>query len=205
MGGIGSGNHSRYGARTTTDDMRILDVGRLARDHLLIPGSKGTCRWLRRGEVVANIGVRAEQDRVILSYRHQRSGREWKHEEYPVYISRTRCNLGGARPWFICPVVGCRRRVARLYGGAVFACRHCHQLAYASSRESPGDRAARRADRIRKRLDWKPGFLNGDGWKPKWMRWRTFARLKLEHDRLVRLTCAEIAHKFRIIGEGPSL
>ena len=203
MGGLGSGNRSRYGARSTTDDMRILDVGGLARDRLLNPGSRGTCRWLRRGEVVATINIRAEEDRVILSYRHQRPGSEWKSEEYPVYISRTRCNLGGTRPWFICPAVGCRRRVALLYGGAIFACRHCHQLAYASTRETTGDRAARRADRIRDRLGWEPGFLNGDGLKPKWMRWRTFDRLKVEHDRLVRRSCAEIAHKFRMIGEEP--
>jgi len=59
-------------------------------------------------------------------------------------------------------------------GGAwIFACRHCHQLAYFSSREDAGDRAARRrAERLRARLGWEPGILNGEGGKPKWMRWR---------------------------------
>ena len=74
---------------------------------------------------------------------------------------------------FICPAAGCGRRVAILYGGGIFACRHCHQLAYFSSREDAGDRAARRrAERLRARLGWEPGILNGEGGKPKWMRWR---------------------------------
>ena len=34
-------------------------------------------------------------------------------------------------------------------------------LAYASAREDAGDRAARRADRLRARLGWEPGILNG--------------------------------------------
>jgi hypothetical protein len=147
--------------------------------------------------------MRAESDRVILTYRRRCDEGDWKNEEYPVFISRTRCRLGGSRPWFICPAAGCRRRVALLYGGAIFACRHCHRLAYASTHEDAGDRAARRADRIRERLGWELGFLNGDGWKPKWMRWRTFSRLKREHDELVARSCAAIAHKFRLIREGP--
>jgi hypothetical protein len=91
------------------------------------------------------------------------------------------CHLGGSRAWFLCPAVGCGRRVAILYGGGIFACRHCYQLAYASSREDSGGRATRRADRLRAR----PGILNGEGDKPKWMRWRTFERLAYEHDQFV--------------------
>ena len=51
------------------------------------------------------------------------------------------------------------------------------QLAYASAREDVCDRATRRADRLRARLGWEPGILNGNGGKPKWMRRRTFERL----------------------------
>ena len=40
-------------------------------------------------------------------------------------IVRTPCNLGNWRAWFICSVVGHGRRVAILYGGGIFACRHC--------------------------------------------------------------------------------
>jgi hypothetical protein len=89
--------------------------------------------------------MRAEQDRVILIYQHRSGGEVWKDEQYPVRIVRTPCNLGGERPWFICPAVGCGRRVAILYGGGIFACRHCHRLANASARQDVSDRAASRS------------------------------------------------------------
>ena len=45
------------------------------------------------------------------------------------------------------------------------------------------DRAARRADRIRDRLGWPGGILEGSGWgKPKGMHWRTYERMSDEHD-----------------------
>ena len=81
--------------------------------------------------------------------------------------------------------MSCGRRVAILYGGGIFACRHCYRLAYASSREDVSDRAMRRADRLRERLGWRPGILNAEGGKPKWMRWRMFDRLTKQHDQLV--------------------
>jgi hypothetical protein len=147
-------------------------------------------------KVVASIEMSAEKDRVILSYRHRSDGKHWKHEEYPVLIEWTACHLGGVRPWFICPAGGCGRRVAILYSGAIFACRRCHQLAYASTREDAAYRATRRADQLRERLGWKPGIYNDPGPKPKWMRWRTFQRLTEEHDRLVGRSERAIAVKF---------
>lgn len=111
-------------------------------------------------------------------------------------IVRTACNLGGSRPWFLCPAACCGRRVAILYAGGIFACRHCHQLAFASAREDAGDRAARKADRLRERLGWEPGILNGRGSKPKGMRWRTFYRLSGEQDRLVNQSLRAMTLKF---------
>jgi hypothetical protein len=199
MGGPGSGNRWRYGAKSTTDDYRILDVRRLAREGMLRPGYWGGWEWMRDGETVASIQMRAEQDRVVLVYRHRSGGGEWKDDQYPVRIVRTPCNLGGSRAWFICPALGCGRRVAILYGGGIFACRHCHQLAYASAREHESDRAARRADRVRARLGWEPGILNGAGIKPKWMRWRTFERLAAKHDQLVTRSLQAVALKFGLL------
>jgi hypothetical protein len=112
MGGSASGNRWRYGAKSTTDDYRILDVRRLAREGMLTPGYWGGWEWMRDGETVASIQMRAEQDRVVLVYRHRSGGGEWKDEQYPVRIVHTQCNLGGERPWFICPALGCGRRVA---------------------------------------------------------------------------------------------
>lgn len=183
MGGSGSGNRWYYDAKSTTDDYRTLDVRRWAREGVLRPGYAGEWQWSRDGETVASVQMRAEPDRVILIYKHRSGDSAWKDEQYPVHIERTPCSLGGSRAWFICPAVGCGRRVAILHmGGHIFACRHCYRLAYASSRESDYDRMARRANRIRERLGWEHGILNGKGDKPKWMRWQTFLRLERKAD-----------------------
>ena len=198
MGGPGSGNRWHYGAKVTTNDYRTLDVRHLAREGVLRPGYSCSWKWTRDGETVASIQMRAEQDRVILIYRQRSGGGEWKDEYYAVRIVRTPCNLGGSRAWFICPAVGCGRRVAILYGGAIFACRHCYQLAYPSAREDVGDRAARRSNKLRAHLGWEPGILNGNGCKPKGMRRRTFERLVAEHDAFVEVSLATMARRFRI-------
>jgi hypothetical protein len=89
-------------------------------------------------------------------------------------------------------------RLAILYGGSIFACRNCYQLACASSHEDAGGRATRRADRLRAQLGWEPGILNGEGDKPKWMRWRTFERLAAEHNAFVDESLARMALRFGI-------
>jgi len=198
MGGMGSGRRWHFGVNDTTDDYRSIDVRRWRRDGLLDAHQSFGWQWSRHGEVVASIRVRTEPDRVILTYRHRSGGEDWQDESYPVYLDWTPCHLGGQRPWFLCPARGCGRRVAILYGGAIFACRHCYRLAYLSQRETDDDRAARRADRIRERLGWEPGILNGNGLKPKGMHWRTFERLTAEHDVFVEESLAGMAQRFGI-------
>lgn len=185
MGGFGSGASKGYGL---TSDHRSIDVRRLAREGLLTPGHAFAWRWSRDGEEVASIQIRTEAERLILHYRHRRDGGDWQPMEYAVDLEWTSLHFGGRRAWFVCPAVGCGRRVALLYlgGSGIFACRRCYRLAYPVERETETDRAARRADTIRRRLGWEPGILNGNGWKPKGMHWRTYDRLVLEHDRHVQ-------------------
>lgn len=198
MGGSGSGR--RYqGGKNTTSDMRALDIRRLQRDGLLTPGRAFGWNWLRNGETVASINIRTEADRVILNYRNRSNGGEWQAMEYQVRLEWTPCNLGGRRAWFLCPGQGCGQRVAILYGGSRFACRHCHKLVYDCQREPDHDRAVRRADTIRRRLGWEPGILNGSGWKPKGMHWRTFERMKAEHDAFVSVSLAGMAQSLGLV------
>jgi hypothetical protein len=194
MGGSSSGRHWNFGVKDTTDDYRVLDVRRWQRDGYLEPDSRFGWQWTRNGETLASIQVRAESNRVILSYRHQqRGGGEWKSEEYPIYLDRTPCTYGGTRAWFRCPAQGCGRRVAILYGGAIFACRHCHRLAYPSQRDAPHERAAR--------LGWEPGILNGPGWcKSKGMHGRTYERLSTEAEEWTAISLAKMMRRF---GVGP--
>lgn len=196
MGGFGSGR-SQHGKEVTTD-FRALDARRLERDGLLKPGLSFGWKWTRNGEDIANINIRTESGRVFLNYRARSHGGEWQPKDYPVYIEYTRCRFGGRRAWFRCPAAGCGKRVAILYGGAVFACRRCHQLAYPSQRERVGDRATRRADKLREKLGWEPGIFNGAGGKPKRMHWRTFQRLQAQYDAYVHESMMDIVRRFNL-------
>ena len=198
MGGIGSGR--RYqGGKDTTEDSLPLDIRKLQRAGLLTPYGSFGWQWTVNDRPVANIRVRVEIERVVLVYRYRRRGDvDWQDVEQAVYLDHTACTYGGTRHWWLCP--SCGRRVAILYGpGQHYACRHCWKLAYACQRETASDRAARRADRIRRRLGWYVGILNPKGWKPKGMRWQTFARLSAEHDAFVGVSLAGMAERLGLM------
>ena len=202
MGGSGSGRRWHYGCKDTTEGYRSIDVRRWKRGRFLTPGRAFSWQWSRDGEVVASINVRVELGRVILTYRHRSGGDEWKDESYPVHLTTTPCHMGGERHWFLCPARGCGQRVAVIYGGGIFACRKCYRLAYPSQREDAGDRAARRAHRIRDRMGWPGGVLEGSGWgKPKGMHWRTYERLSDEHDTFADVMNRAVIARFGLAWE----
>jgi len=139
MGGFGSGR--RLQSKNTTNDYRRLDVRRLQRDGFLKPGRTFSWQWKSGNKIMATINVHTEINKLTLSYKQRSNGNEWKDVSYTVWLDWTWCNYGDWRAWFLCP--GCSRRVAMLYGGAIFACRHCHKLAYPCQRETSLDRVAR--------------------------------------------------------------
>lgn len=198
MGGSGSGRQYYRGSKSTTDDFRAIDVRRLQREGLLVPGKSYSWQWSRRGEVIANIGIRVGVDRINLEYRNRISGEDWQDMNYSVYLDYTACTYGGRRAWFRCPAVGCGRRVAKLYGGSIFACRQCHELVYTCQREKQVDHLTRKIDKIRNRLAWKPGFLNGAGIRPKGMRKRTYDRLYAEHQALANIALLAVERQLGI-------
>ena len=198
MGGFGSGRH---GSTRCTDDLRALDVRKIARAGLLITGRSLTWTWTCNGETTGVISIRVGADHARLVYRRQPDGAEWESLDYGVRLDWTPCPFGGRRVWWRCPAVGCGRRVAVLYGGRVFACRQCSRLSYRSQREADEDRATRRAGKLRERLGWEPGILNGDGDKPKGMHWRTFVRLQTEHGAHVNTSLAGMAAKLGLLSE----
>jgi hypothetical protein len=150
--------------------------------------------------VTASINVRTEAGLVKLSYSCCRNGGEWEKLDYPIKLQTTACHYGGVRYWFICPLEGCGRRVALLYlGDKYFTCRHCYKLAYRCQRETADDRAARRADKIRAKLDWKLGILNLRGCKPKGMHWKTYHRLIAEYDNSADQALQGISAKLEIM------
>ena len=177
MGGPGSGNsYGRSGnGRSKVEDQRRLDVRNLHRAGVT-KGWRGLWTWSVDGERTASVNLEATPDAVTLAY--NANGEPLR---YTVRVEWTRCHYGGNRPWFCCPAKGCGRRCAVLYGGRVFACRSCHQLAYSSQSENRSSRLMRKADKIRARLGAEP--RDDVKVKPPRMHWRTFERLAAEAAR----------------------
>ncbi len=197
MGGFGSGR--KFGA-SVTEDYRQIDIRRWQREGLLFPGNYINWQWFQSGEKVASIGVKVETGQLRFIYSHcDNNSDDWESVNYPVKLQTTDCHYGGVRYWFSCPSTGCGRRVAMLYAGSkYFACRHCYQLAYKSQRETDEDRLIRKNNKIRQKLGWKPGILNGKGWKPKGMHWKTFERLQWEHDVYAQRALQDLAKALKI-------
>ena len=128
------GTAERLG-RDKVEACRSIDVNRLHREGCLRAGSMASCQWSRDGDKVTPTNMRAEHDRLHLTYRVRIGGGEWEDVNETVRIVRMPCRFGGARPYFVCPGVvngtACGRRVAKLYGpGRYFLCRHCYRLAH---------------------------------------------------------------------------
>jgi hypothetical protein len=183
VGGPGSGKRPFRSIAGGTDEYFAIDVRKLR-----TKGLRPAASALGQHICLAAIAHGSFADHISSSGSGQLIRLEW-----------TACRFGGSRPWFRCPVESCRRRVAILYGGPYFACRHCHRLAYPSQREAIDDRAVRRAERIRRRLNWPPGVANWKSTKPARMRWQTFERLSAEHEALVEVAFAGLKYRLRAL------
>src|SRR5215213_6335341 len=97
----------------------------------------GTETWCCDGKEVGRVDVvyrRDEVDAMTPEYVACQTNGNCHVVRERVGLDRTRCTLGGARPWFVCS--GCRMRRAVLFCvHGVFRCRVCHDLAYRSTRE----------------------------------------------------------------------
>ena len=143
-------------------------------------------KWTIHGRTIGKINFNTGRNKVSLNYATRIKKGDWVNQIYDISLQTTPCHYGGERYWFTCPASNCGRRVALLYlCGHYFACRKCYKLAYPSQRETEWDRAARQADKIREKLHWEPGILNGKGSKPKGMHGKTYERLQAEHDAYV--------------------
>lgn len=110
-----------------------------------------------------------------------------KSYRYSVQLTKTSCNYGNFRHWWLCPK--CSQRVSVLYCAGVYVCRHCINAPYGSQLQQPIDRLFSRADAIRQRLGWQSGIAYGNQGRPKGMHFTTYYRLVTEHDRLVQKIC----------------
>ena len=144
MGGFGSTRWASHTKREVVEDCRVLSIFDLNQARVLDAGASiGNLSWnlAFSGKRAAEVGYEFNLVRRYLRifYAISRWNRHQETFDYLIGLETSRCNFGGYRWWFICPVVNCNRRVAKVYlppGGRHFGCRHCHELTYQSSQES---------------------------------------------------------------------
>jgi hypothetical protein len=182
---VGGYNSGRRGGRPTVGSGLTLDLCKLIRQGLIVPGQFrcGSIFWTfgGSGERVGSVDYAAhmavDRGHVRLRYvtTHADNGQK-RASDYTIAMETTPQPFGGRRWWFVCPASG--QRVSKLHlpnGAYTFASRRAHRLGYPSQRESPRDRSITHAYKLRDRLNGKGGI--GDYIpKPKWMRWRTYER-----------------------------
>ena len=210
MGGFGSG---RPATRATVEGCRSLklDVNRLVRparkamsvlfgDHTVTVGP--SCwTWTHPDDerpwatvtVFLHLGLERGSARLIYNVDHR--SRATGPQDQRVEMVTTPCRFGGVRWWWVCPASG--RRCVTLYlpnGGVKFLSRGpgAYHLSYASQSDSAIHRSHGRLARLHRRLgDEYTSLPDIPPPRPKWMRWRTYARLTAEwekaaerHDRI---------------------
>ena len=191
MGGSGSGNHWRYGTRSTCEASLRIDVRYMRKAGLLRQGRHGTLSWSRNGEQTGWIRYTVHSHSLELDYRTRQAGEEeWMPVNEHVPLLRSDQPFGGSRVYLGC--LRCGRRTMVLYGGTLFRCRKCLNLAYASQSEDRCGRAASRSQNIRERLGGEGGFDDPFPPKPKGMHWSTYNRLEAECALLDDLVAAEL-------------
>jgi hypothetical protein len=174
MGGSDSGRP--WSGKCSLDSCIRIDVNSFIRTGLLTPDYGFIMPWKSRHGTLSSC-VTVHVDRLILHT--SREGIETRQQD--VRLVWQRCNYGGQRPWFICPL--CSRRVAKLFWWGAFMCRRCTGLKYQSQRVDAATRRIYRAHGLRERLGGTGNSADPFPWKPKRMHWRRYWRLrdKAEH------------------------
>ena len=123
--------------------------------------------------------------KVVFDF--MRNGEEVKQV---VYLTATKCNLGGWRQWFVCP--SCGRRCGKLYIAKSFGCQKCYKILYASQSDWRNDGYLVKAQNIRRKLGGSVNMMEPFPDRPKGMHHKTYRKLHAQHYK------AEQAH-YRIM------
>lgn len=205
MGGPGSGSWCRWGTRPLVEQGLTLDLGRMMRLGMVVPGccSSNVLHWTREadGRRVASLGYEANLIDPDGSWMRLKYNHNDVPKDYTLPLTTTVPNYGGLRWWFMCPLTG--DRVAKLHlpsGASVFGSRRAYGLAYRSQNEGEWDRMADKAHRLREKLGGRPGFAEPMPLKPKGMHWRTYERIFHEIEELEKRSIMAMARKLSIHG-----
>ena len=180
-------------------------LGRLPRG--AVGGGTVTFRGDRWGELAVEVRLDTTDPAApFMELTHETRDEPTQRIDYRVRLTTTRPRYGGERWWFVCPSSG--RRVFKLYlpnGGRWFLCRAAYGLAYQVTREDALSRHLRRAGGILAKLGRPEAEWWGWAPKPKWMRHRTYERLRGEASdrRLGRTPPSALLKKGARAGRGP--
>ncbi len=134
--------------RATVEECLTLDTSWLNRHEYFCDYKRGTVSWTNGcGETFSSIAIEVSKESyggfVRLQYTTGHSASNSKQAmDYRIRLEETRCQYGGVRYWFLCPLTVkgkfCGKRVGKIYlppGGAYFGCRHCYDLTYRCQKE----------------------------------------------------------------------
>lgn len=188
MGGVNSGRRRSIN-RGAVEQYPAIDLRVLRRAGLLSAGqcTYTTLHW--RNQAPEALSARIFID---LSDTGDASMRIVRSEDYGAMAERVAiecvaCPYGGARCYFLCPLIGVRCEQLFLADG-IFASRKAHKLTYASQSEDPLSRARRKARKLHRQVEGDFRYARPRGRN----RWRKVQGLKdakrearaLYHDRL---------------------
>lgn len=162
MGGIGSGksywkNRPKKSSKLFTSSLQKLGISELVKQCKQFPGE---FIWGKQIRLIVS-------DEVI----HLSSLENVQLLTNCIKVTKMPCNYGGFRYFGLCPC--CSKQVRDLFFyESVFACRHCFKMTYYSRHTTLFTRLLVKREKIGK-------AIHNDEWtKPKWMRKKTFAKLR---------------------------
>lgn len=168
----------------TCEQQNGIDLAWLARQGLTEPGHSSVVHFSRAGRVAGSVRLLSLADGIRLAY-WTAAGREV--DEFVPFVT-TETRFGGHRTWLRCP--GCKTPRRVLFGGALFRCRGCSGLTYASQTARAFERAINRTQRLRVRLGGTGDLSQPFPVKPKGMHWRTYRRLEDLDRQLIGRLCS---------------
>ena len=91
MGGRRSGHQFSYNGKPETNDSMPLDIRKITRKGLLVPGNSFSWQWLVCKREVAGISIQVDLQSVMLSFRMKSTD---ELVEQRVQTQSSPCNLG---------------------------------------------------------------------------------------------------------------
>jgi len=131
-----------YSDKIEADSLKRIDIAWLKKHDYLDGWKSGAIEWTggwpnNKSSIGISVFITDEYRYVNLKYSQTDIDGEKQNFDYNIQLTTTRCNYGGVRYWFECPIVKngqyCGKRTRVLYkAGSYFGCRYCNNLTYRS-------------------------------------------------------------------------